>query len=1306
MNQEEQSNVHGTSRQEEEAFLEETLAVIHGNLEVYGEQVGRMREEIDDMLDHFHDDNPELINLLENSMTLYEQMKRALERNEKARNKPYFGRIDFYDEMLEKDESIYIGKGGISRDTTHQAVVDWRAPVANAYYENGLGKCSYIAPGDKSIPIDLKLKRTYEIENGKLLDYYDSEVVANDELLTKYLAKNKQAVLGEIIATIQKEQNDIIRKSPYHNIIVQGVAGSGKTTVAMHRISFILYNYQERFKPDDFYIVGSNRILLNYITGVLPDLDVYGIRQMTMEQLFVRLLYEDWDEKKYRIKKSGQSGNSGSIRGTLGWFEELKEYCDSLEWNGILRESIYLNPRQFVEGLRDGKSGVYDTTVGKKVNPYDLILLVNGEAVERYILQNPKVSMQSKINMLNERLIIKIKEEFLGKGVKYTEAEKKAILKAYRGRYGDRVWKGSIYQIYRDFLEGQIRRHNLVLDIPVSEFDVYDLAALAYIYKRIKETEVISEAHHIVIDEAQDYGMMAYSVLHFCIEACTYTIMGDVSQNIHFGFGLNDWEELRALLLTDKMDSFGILKKSYRNTVEISEFATKILHHGQFSSYPVEPIIRHGNPVRVELCVSVEEGSSVEAEYSIEDSRETFSRKTEPSVKAESSIKERYPAEEKHSGKNSSSGKGNLSVEDRHYGRNTIIGKAAQVCREWQKSGYDTIAVVCRNQRSANLAAKALRQYIEVMENDLETAEFGNGIMVLPVEYTKGLEFDAVLILDPTREEYPVDDGHAKLLYVAATRALHELCVLHTGNLTGLIADPIPEKQKDTMEPGDETGIISDKQSPKKMPDASPGKTPGNVGKKPYETKAPGNVGKNLYETKASGNVGKSPYEIKTPGNARKMTYETKTPDTEGKRPPETKTSGNAVGRQSSPEISIEDNGRRTDAPGKSSGGEKGKRTIITINQSSQSLDKWGQKYDRSSQKQEMPSQSINHMGQTDVSATSTNDLNGQHDFDDKKTTSANKQPIPGMRPVIQKPRAVLPAASGPQKEPKVSSLTNLYSAKPAASSSAVSTAESPHSKEQPQTKLPGSGGLPAFGDIPPTEKLRPMGHSKIDLSIRWVTKHPDGLCLQSRYGTLKLSPVGSAVIRVSFAKNAQPDSAVHPGIAVDRTEKFWMYRDTGSIVELTTDELALQVDKTTGAIRYLAIDTDTGSKKLLLAERKKECRQMEARTKNSFQTWLFLDFYKEEHLYAFGPDDRAGIPLKGTARYISSQNCGALPLLLSDKGYGILPAAASPVFCCNVPAYGSYLHADSEKQMDYYFIYGRRKDTILNAYAYLSGMQ
>ena len=220
----------GVSRQAEERYLGKTLAVVNDNLENYGREVARMQEDIDEMLAHYHDDNVEVLTILNNTVTMHEHMKRALMRNEKAQNKPYFGRIIFHDETLNKEESLYIGKGGISKDTTHWMVVDWRAPVANAYYENGLGKCSYEAPGGVQVRIDLRLKRTYEIEGGRLLDYFDSEVIANDELLTKYLAKNKEAVLGEIVATIQKEQNEIIRKSPYHNTIVQGVAGSGKTT--------------------------------------------------------------------------------------------------------------------------------------------------------------------------------------------------------------------------------------------------------------------------------------------------------------------------------------------------------------------------------------------------------------------------------------------------------------------------------------------------------------------------------------------------------------------------------------------------------------------------------------------------------------------------------------------------------------------------------------------------------------------------------------------------------------------------------------------------------------------------------------------------------------------------------------------------------------------------------------------------------------------------------------------------------------------------------------------------------------------
>lgn len=1027
-----------TDRESEELYLKETLKVIEDNLANYSGEVTRMQAEIDEMLEHYHDNDVELWTILNNTITLNDHMKRNLVRNERAKNKPYFGRIIFHDETLDKDESLYIGKGGISKDNTNWMVVDWRAPVANAYYENGLGKCSYEAPGGKELPIDLKLKRTFEIEEGKLLDYFDTEVVANDDLLMKYLSRNKEAVLGEIVATIQKEQNEIIRKSPYHNIIVQGVAGSGKTTVAMHRISFILYNYPERFRPEDFYIVGSNRILLDYITGVLPDLDVYGIRQMTMEQLFIRLLYEDWDDKKYSVRSV--SGAKNVIKGTEQWYMDLVTFIRKLEWDTVRRESIFLNPRQFVEGLKDGKSGVYDRSEEDRkagIQPR-LVQLVDGAAVERYITQNPSVSLQSKIKMLNERLLIKVKDEFLGKGVKYTEEERKAILKAYRGYYGGTQWKKTIYELYTEFLISQ-RNKGMDVEIPTDSFDVYDLAALALLYKLVKETEVISEAHHIVIDEAQDFGMMAYCVLHTCMKDCTYTVMGDVSQNIHFGYGLSDWEALRKLLISDPMDSFGLLRKSYRNTVEISDFATNILMHGSFSVYPAEPIIRHGKKVEVE------EQKGVSDEF--------------------------------------------------------FVQRAAEILGSWRNEGYDTIAVVCRDSETARSTAKQLAHHIEIMESDPEKVNFGKGIFVLPVEYTKGLEFDAVLIWNPTREDYPTDDGDAKLLYVAATRALHELHILYRDSLTGLIADPLPEKSNFTA-------------------------------------------------------------------------------------------------------VQIEANHAET-------------------------------------------------QDRTEVA------------FRDKPKKKAT-------------PKVII----APNKP-----LLSLQDAKPKPLQNKMF-----HTLSPATTVTHQSVKKVFFGDMPATERLRPAGHAKINLSVRWVSKQTDGLYLQSQYGTMRISPVSSSIIRMTFAKGAKITDGTHALISINKVEKGWKYRDTGKAIELTTGEVTVRVEKISGAVSYL---DSKGT--VLLTERKQESRILE-----SERNFLFLDWQKGEQLFAMGPEGQGGLKVRGSARYISHN--GALPFLLSDKGYGILPLASEGVICCDIPAYGSYLSMEGQGQQDYYFIAGKQQQNIVNAYAYLCG--
>ncbi len=1072
--------------QREKEYLNQTLDIVKRNVENYESEIREMSEQIEEMLQHYHDNDVEVYTQMSNTVTMRDHMQSALMRNQKATKKPYFGRIDFLDETLQKKESLYIGRGGIAKDTTHQMVVDWRAPVANAYYENGLGECSYCAPDGRELPIRLDLKRTYEIDNGKLLDYFDTEVIANDELLTKYLAKNKQAVLGEIIATIQKEQNDIIRKTPYHNIIVQGGAGSGKTTVAMHRISFILYNYAERFRPEDFYIVGSNRILLEYITGVLPDLDVYGIRQMTMEQLFVRLLYEDWDEQNHSILENTAATQGGMDRGTFGWFQALTEFGAGIEAERICMDSVVLDRRQFVEGLKGGVAGVFDEREGEP-QPSDLVELLSGKAIRDYVEQT-NASVQTKINMLNERLIIKIKDEFLKNGLRYSEKERKAILKEYRGYFGKKIFDTSIFELYQRFLLEQ-KEKGYEVSVPEQAYDVYDLAALAYLYKRIKETEVISEAHHVVIDEAQDYGMMAYAVLKYCMKDCTYTVMGDVSQNIHFGFGLADWEELRKLLCSQDGDSFGILKKSYRNTVEISEFATKILHHGSFEPYPVEPIIRHGKAVEVMQLPTKRE----------------------------------------------------------------LYEETARRCRAWQKQGLNTIAIVCRTPEKAELVARQLGRLIPVCESNLEKAVFSDGIMVLPVVYTKGLEFDAVLIFDPDKEEYPVDDGHAKLLYVAATRALHELCVLYREELTGLIADPLPEEKQKEID----------------------------------------------WRAQSS--------EQKNSGDRETLITGRNEPG------PKIKQEIGKVTRQ---------------GIGRGTGQGTGQKTETNLLENEQ------EKETRQEVIQPRPKLQVRPR----VAATL------------KKpqivTPPSQSMLLTGVQPIVikSKEQKALEAMQREQEAIKAQEAEKLRK-------------ENLRKKKKP--------GVPLFGDMPENDRLRPAGHAKIDLTIRWVHERPDGLYLQSRYGMLRICPVSKAAVRVSFRREGDFEASKLTNIK-------WKYRDKGSMVEMTTPGLLLEIDKGAGSIRFLTKD-----RKVLCEERKAECRLIEAD-----KSWQFFD-WKKEKISIPNRGNSLGFSMKGSARYIHGKEGEMLPMMISDRGYSVEVLNEGPVICCDIPTYGSYFQV-AGTEIDY----------------------
>lgn len=621
----------------------------------------------------------ELYNQLMTATSLEAHAANELRKNMAALDKPYFGRIDYVDSQQEEEETVYIGKNGVSENRVDVMIADWRAPISSVYYENGLGTGEYQLPDSSSIAIDLKQKRTYDISDGTLYGYYDSDVTSNDELLIKYLSQNKDAVLGEIISTIQKEQNAIIRESPFANLIVQGVAGSGKTTVAMHRISYLLFNYKERFVSNEYCIVGSNDLLLNYITSGLPELDVPDIKHMRMEQLLIRLCEKDWLKKNTVIMPD----ETAALRCTLLFMQELEVYLMEMRENIVNCEPLI------------------DSNIGTILSYKNNLTLLQ---------DNPSYSINRLLTTMDDRVKTRIK--FLLNDFDYDKIQK--MLKKYAKHYKYLSPKSSIYTIYTDFLMVWSEEHGYDISAHMAscqrkQFDLYDIAALSLIHYRVTQKKPNEEFGLLFLDEAQDFGLSIYYALKNLLPNSYFTIMGDVSQNINYDTGINDWYDLNKLFLTNQKDKFLMLQKSYRNTIEISEYASRILDKASLGRYKIQPVIRHGIPV----------------------------------------------------------------CQEHFWSDIEIAERVKQIVDVNDEKGYTTTAIICKTEEEAAKTKLLLSPLISLADD--ETQNYTKGTVVLPIRLVKGLEFDVVVLWNLDIQRGMELPQQAKLLYVAATRAMHEL---------------------------------------------------------------------------------------------------------------------------------------------------------------------------------------------------------------------------------------------------------------------------------------------------------------------------------------------------------------------------------------------------------------------------------------------------------------------------------------------------------------------------------------------------
>ena len=678
--------------------------------------------------------------LVEGLMSTQATKLRKLELSEK---KPYFGRIDFLSDGNNNVAKIYIGKTTIHGKSNEIVTTDWRTPICSLYYDGDLGRVSYEAPSGL-VYGNLKLKRQIIIEDGELVDVLDTSLVSNDELLQPYLSVNADNKMKTIIASIQKEQNEIIRKPISENIIVQGVAGSGKTSVALHRIAYLVFNLEKKINSSQFLVIGPNQYFLNYISSILPELETEPVEQQTYIDLINELTNE-----KLTLDTQNTLFNQTKEKEE---YKRIQSFKTALEYKNALDHFMqdYLSKGIVLEGFKIDGEEIYSAEEIKEMLFSSIKSYPNFDSACRYFVgkfRNNIDDIYSKLNQKYRNIYTSnlskddpVRKEAVSKSTELNNLVKKDGVKLLRN-YFKKLQLG-VLNTYKLFVANLEQYTNDLTDLELLKLQKSTLQTL----KRRKVTfeDLPSLLHinnllcgcnkkynHIVIDEAQDYGLFHFEALKEAFPNSTFSIYGDLAQSIYSYRGIDDWESVAYEIFKNNCTILS-LNKSYRTTIEITNNANKVLR--QMDLNEADPVIRHG---------------------------------------------------------------GEITFED--FAKNDCY--KIEKIKEWLKKGYKTIAVICKTDKEAENVYNSLTKYgIDITHIKASDVEYNGGVFVLTSALSKGLEFDAVLINDASNivyDENNMDDMH--LLYVAETRALHELDVLYDKTLCPVFSNEKSMNKQKTL---------------------------------------------------------------------------------------------------------------------------------------------------------------------------------------------------------------------------------------------------------------------------------------------------------------------------------------------------------------------------------------------------------------------------------------------------------------------------------------------------------------------------